>query len=344
MQQEKCNSNVCATFRMLSPQIFASRWCQQHNFVSHGPFFVMAPNRGLSLDAIRRLPSEDESNIKCAILGCGMMGQEHISYMSGYNALRIEFLCDPFGPSLDKAVRTMEQFNNPSVPTLLRDESDLLSYANDIDLLVIASPNYLHTESLAKWGKYNLTILVEKPVAVSQEQHDFLQALAAEPDFIARIWVAMEYRYIPAIAKLLSLIPLIGEIKACSIRENRYPFLHKIGAWNRDPAKTGDSLVEKCCHFFDLFRLITGKEISEPGVRSLAQRGLNYQDEPQHSESPIMDAAFVIFPFSENCTFTEPVLKQSQKAVMGCLELCMYAEGSRHQEEIIVTGTEVNVQ
>ena len=24
---------------------------------------------------------------------------------------------------------------------------------------------------------------------------------------------------------------------------------------------------------------------------------------------------------------------------MGCLELCMYAEGSRHQEEIIVTGT-----
>lgn len=105
----------------------------------------------------------------------------------------------------------------------------------------------------------------------------------------------------------------------------------------------GDTLVEKCCHFFDLFRLITGKEISEPGVRSLAQRGLNYEDEPIYSDSPIMDAAFVIFPFSEKCKPDQPIQKQSQKAVMGCLELCMYAEGSRHQEEIIVTGTKVSI-
>lgn len=300
----------------------------------------MAPNQGLNFEALRRLPSEDDK-IKVAILGCGMMGQEHISYISGYSALQIDFLCDPFEPSLDKAQGVLEQFNNPNLPTVLRDESDLLSYADDIDLLVIASPNYIHTESLAKWGKYNITILVEKPVAVSQEQHDFLVKLAALPDFIARIWVAMEYRYIPAIAKLLSLIPMIGDLKICSIRENRYPFLHKIGAWNRDPLKTGDTLVEKCCHFFDLFRLITGKEISEPGVRSLAQRGLNYHDEPTHYESPIVDAAFVIFPFSENCTLDESIKKQSQKAVMGCMELCMYAEGSRHQEEIIVTGTKV---
>jgi len=198
----------------------------------------MAPNQCLDLGALRRLPSEDDK-IRVAILGCGMMGQEHISYIAGYRDLRIDFFCDPYEPSLSKALRVMECFNNTSLPiTLLTDESDLLSYADDIDLLVIASPNYLHTESLAKWGKHNLTILVEKPVAVSQEQHDFLTKLAAEPDFIARIWVAMEYRYIPAIAKLISLLPTIGDLKMCTIRENRYPFLHKIGAWNRDPSKT----------------------------------------------------------------------------------------------------------
>jgi predicted dehydrogenase len=302
----------------------------------------MPPNQGLNAEAFRRLSSNDEK-LKVAILGTGMMGQEHISYISGYSALQIDFLCDPFEPSLDKAVRVMKQFNNTSLPTLLRDEIDLLSYADDIDLLVIASPNYLHTESLARWGKYNITILVEKPVAVSQEQHDVLTKLAAQPDFIARIWVAMEYRYIPAIAKLLSLIPTIGDLKMCTIRENRYPFLHKILAWNRDPLKTGDTLVEKCCHFFDLFRLITGKEISEAGVRSLAQRGLNYHDEPQHSDTPIVDAAYCFFPFREKCTMDESIQKQSQKATMGCLELCMYAEGSRHQEEIIVTGTKVSL-
>lgn len=336
---------------ILSGQISVSRWCQHPAFISRNQAetvrsscFAMAPNQGIKLEAIRRLPSEVDK-IKCAILGCGMMGQEHISYISGFNDLRVDYLCDPFEPSLDKAVITLEQFSvNSSLPTLLRDESDLLSHANDIDLLVISSPNYLHTESLAKWGKYNLTILVEKPVAVSQKQHDYLEALATEADFVARIWVAMEYRYIPAIAKLISLLPTIGEIKMCTIRENRYPFLRKIGSWNRDPAKTGDTLVEKCVHFFDLFRLITGKEMSESGVGSIAQRGLNYEQEPQHSDFPVMDASFVIFPFSEQCTpGGESIQKQSQKAVIGCLELCMYAEGSRHQEEIIVTGTKESV-
>jgi hypothetical protein len=54
-----------------------------------------------------------------------------------------------------------------------------------------------------------------------------------------------------------------------------------------------------------------------------------------------MDAAYVVMPFRENCTHFESIEKQSQKSVMGCLELCMYAEGSHHQEEIIVTGTKV---
>lgn len=323
---------------LLQPQIFVRR-CQQTNCHC----FAMPPNQGIDFETLRRLTSEDDK-ISVAIMGCGMMGQEHISYISGYHDLRIDYLCDPYEPSLEKAVNVMKQFasSRSRLPTFLRDESDLLLFANDIDLLVIASPNYLHTESIIKWGEYNLTILLEKPVAVSQEQHDLLQKLSADPSFIARIWVAMEYRYIPAIAKLLSLIPTIGDLKMCTIRENRYPFLHKIGAWNRDPSKTGDTLVEKCCHFFDLFRLITGKEISKADVRSIAQRGLNYLDEPEQ-DAAIMDAAFVIFPFVEPCNPEEPIRKQSQKQVMGCLELCMYAEGSRHQEEIIVTGTKVHI-
>lgn len=303
----------------------------------------MPPNQGLDLESLHRLPSNDGNDkIKVAILGCGMMGQEHVSYISGYRDLRIDFLCDPHEPSLKKTVKIMEQFNNPFLPILLRDESDLLSYADVIDLLVIASPNYLPTESLIKWGGYDITILCEKPVAVSQEQHDALLTLAKAPDFIARVWVAMEYRYIPAIAKLLSLTHTIGDLKMVTIRENRFPFLHKIHCWNRDPRLSGDSLVEKCCHFFDLFHLITGKEISESGIHSMAQRGLNYQDELQSGGYSVIDAAFVVFPFVEHCTLDEPAASQSQKVAMGCLELCMYADGSRHQEEVIVTGTKVS--
>lgn len=124
-----------------------------------------------------------------------------------------------------------------------------------------------------------------------------------------------------------------------TIRENRYPFLHKIGAWNRDRSKTGDTLVEKCCHFFDLFRLITSQEACLNRVRSLAQRGLNYGDEPALYDTPIIDSAYVFMPFRHGGDDTDDASKPKVKT-MGCLELCMYAEGSRHQEEIIVTGTQ----
>jgi myo-inositol 2-dehydrogenase / D-chiro-inositol 1-dehydrogenase len=145
----------------------------------------------------------------------------------------------------------------------------------------------------------------------------------------------------------------------------QYPFLEKIGNWNRNRSMTGDSLVEKCCHFFDLFRLLTGQEACLSQVRALAQRGVNYQNEySTRLEVPIIDAAYVFMPFGKNSGEQEqhdtdadstdsspssasssssaPKNENSDKVAvqtMACLELCMYAEGSRHQEEIIVTGT-----
>ena len=107
--------------------------------------------------------------------------------------------------------------------------------------------------------------------------------------------------------------------------------------------------MEKCCHFFDLFRLITKQEATLNQVRALAQRGLNYEDEPALYDVPIIDSAYVLVPLhSSNAgdvdTKTTDATSASTAAkpkvqTMGCLELCMYAEGSRHQEEIIVTGT-----
>ena len=295
--------------------------------------------------------------IRCAILGCGMMGQEHCSYILGFpQEVQIRYICDPHEPSLTKCGKVFTEFSsnngnktNAPAPVAVRSEQELYDlYRNGIDLLVVATPNYQHAATLLLWGQLpHLTILLEKPAAVSTEQLQTLQAA----DLTARVWVAMEYRFIPAIAKLIELLDSVGDIKMITIRENRYPFLHKIGEWNRDRSKTGDTLVEKwydfmlemifafnspfyllrSCHFFDLMRLITGKEATLNKVRALAQRGLNYEDEEPH-EVPIMDAAYVTMPFKgEDAT--------SSTGTIGCLELCMYAEGSRHQEEIIVTGT-----
>jgi myo-inositol 2-dehydrogenase/D-chiro-inositol 1-dehydrogenase len=54
-------------------------------------------------------------------------------------------------------------------------------------------------------------------------------------------------------------------------------------------------------------------------------------DETDNNVIPIIDSAYVLLDF-------EPDSPGSQQSALGCLELCMFAEGSRHQEEIIVTG------
>ena len=54
-----------------------------------------------------------------------------------------------------------------------------------------------------------------------------------------------------------------------AIREHRFPFLVKVDNWNRFTKNTGGTLVEKCCHFFDLMIQATG---SRP-VRVMASGG-----------------------------------------------------------------------
>ena len=108
-----------------------------------------------------------------------------------------------------------------------------------------------------------------------------------------------------------------------TIREHRFPFLKKIGNWNRFNEKTGGTFVEKCCHFFDLMRLIIK---SEP-VRVMASAGqdVNHLDERYEGRVPdILDNGYVLVDF-----------KNGSRAM---LELCMFAEGARYQEEISAVG------
>ena len=114
------------------------------------------------------------------------------------------------------------------------------------------------------------------------------------------IWVAMEYRYMPPLASLLEEIrnpSCLGQLKTLSIREHRFPFLVKVGNWNRFNANSGGTLVEKCCHFFDLMNLITQSQATK--VFASGGMGVNHLDECYSGKKPdIIDQAFVIVEFA----------------------------------------------
>jgi len=129
----------------------------------------------------------------------------------------------------------------------------------------------------------------------------------------------------PPVARLVEEVRrgTVGRLRMVAIREHRFPFLPKVGNWNRFARNTGGTLVEKCCHFFDLMNLIT----DDRPVRVYASGGrdVNHLDERYDGEAPdILDNAYVIVDF--------------EGGARALLDLCMFAEASRNQEEIAATG------
>lgn len=155
---------------------------------------------------------------------------QHISYMDTYSNVNILYLCDPHSPSIQTALSLIHK--EQKKPTVFSHESELIAHAHQIDLLVIATPNYLHTPQLIRWGQFeHPCILIEKPVAINKAQLEaIIEAKRTHQIRTDKIWVAMEYRYIPAVQKLVQLVPdICGPIKCITIRENRFPFLKKVG-------------------------------------------------------------------------------------------------------------------
>jgi predicted dehydrogenase len=205
---------------------------------------------------------------------------------------------------------------------------ELLAFEN-LDAVVIVSPNYLHVQQLQEIvAKRPMPILCEKPLYTDPADAAVLEKLFA--GYEHPVWVAMEYRYMPPVAALVAQAEqATGGIKMLTIREHRFPFLPKVGDWNRVNAKTGGTLVEKCCHFFDLMRLI----LDDEPVRVMASAGqsLNHIDERYDGVAPdIWDNGYVIIDFA--------------KGARAMLELCMFAEGSKYQEEISAVGPKGKIE
>lgn len=256
------------------------------------------------------------------IIGCGMMGREHIQNIKLVGAIVVAI----FEP--DATQRSLAKELVPNA--LFVDTLDALLLVEGLTAVVIASPNHCHLENLTTIArvKPSLHILCEKPLCTSLEQAKALrEVLRTLRTAGSAVWCAMEYRYMPPVAALLERSLSgheTGGTCVVSMREHRYPFLPKVGDWNRFSRNTGGTLTEKCCHFWDLMRVIMGRD--DP-IRIFASGGMNanHLDETYNGERPdILDNAFVVLEFPGN-----------RRAM---LELCMFAEGGRYQEEIACIG------
>ena len=262
--------------------------------------------------------------IRYGLIGAGMMGREHIRNLTLIPGAVVTALSEP-----DTTQQELSARETGGSPAIFSDHRALIA-SGLVDALVIASPNDTHAAIMADIFACPraLPVLVEKPVCTRIEECAALANAAAVHK--APIWVAMEYRYMPPVAELAAELAkgTIGDLKMLAIREHRFPFLEKVGDWNRFAERTGGTLVEKCCHFFDLMRLLCDDEPVQ--IYASGSADVNHRDERYDGRVPdIIDNAMVIVDFANGRRAS--------------LDLCMFAEGSYWQEEIAATGDKARV-
>jgi predicted dehydrogenase len=135
----------------------------------------------------------------------------------------------------------------------------------DLDAVIIASPNASHARYTQLAIAAGLHILLEKPVATSVAECRQVWQAAQEARAGGReasIVVGFVLRYTPFYSRIQEIVAAgeLGTILAIDADENLGTGLtglfHK--SWRRRDAESGGFLVEKCCHDFDILNWLVG--------------------------------------------------------------------------------------
>jgi len=259
------------------------------------------------------------SKIRYGIIGCGSMGREHIENIRAMGGAVVTAVADPTGASREAASALLE-----GQVQLFEDHRDLLK-SGLVDAVVVASPNFTHIQVMRDALATDLPILCEKPLVT--QVADGVEMIERAKGRKGIVWVAQEYRYMPPVAEMIRIAHEggVGTLHQVAIREHREPFYPKVGDWNRFNANTGGTLVEKCCHYFNLMDLI----LKEKPTRVFASGGqrVNHLDEQYDGKRPdILDSAYVIVEYPSGARAS--------------LDLCMFAENSVDNEHVVIVGSQ----
>lgn len=267
--------------------------------------------------------ANEKPSYKFNVIGTGTMGQEHISVTMLEGRATINGVYDPNEGSVVGAQQTFAQYSDDELKVHQSLEEACMD--PDVDGLIIATPNYTHIDLVKEAIKSGKHILLEKPIATTLEDAYTIYEIGEE--YPAVFQIGLQYRYKPTYRETINQVmgqsKAVGDIKTVSILEHRVPFLDKVNQWNKFSEFSGDTLVEKCCHYFDLLNLFAGSRPVD--VYASGSQAVNFTEfEYDGKKSDILDNAMVIVNY--------------ENGVRANFNLCMFAP--MFYEELVICGNE----
>ena len=259
-------------------------------------FFEDSVNQRHITEADRYLYKQEEPRHNVVVIGAGTMGQEHMRVAALLGRARVLGIFDQQQESMEAAATAHIMISKDP----LRRYADLESACNDpeADVLMICTPNFSHFEVLKTALASGKPIFLEKPMATTLA--DAVALMDAAQKHSAFVQIGLQYRYKAQYREAFHEVKArssLGPIHTISMSEYRPPFLDKVGQWNKFSSNTGGTLVEKCCHYFDLINLMADSR----AVRVYASGGpaVNFLDfKKDGAPADIDDHAFVSIDYA----------------------------------------------
>ncbi|WP_254788722.1 Gfo/Idh/MocA family protein [Virgibacillus salinus] len=265
--------------------------------------------------------SKTPPKYKFNVIGAGMIGQEHIKVTMLEGRAKINGIFDLNENSIENTCHFFRQ-QYPGNKLKVYDTLESACQDSEVDGLIICTPNYTHVDIVKEAVKSGKHILLEKPMATTLKDTWEIKEIAKDYDSIFQI--GLQYRHKPiyteAIHEMLER-KSAGNIKNISIVEHRVPFLDKVNQWNKFSEYSGGTLVEKCCHYFDLLNLFAQSRPEK--VYATGSMDVNFTDfYYKGTKSNIIDNAMVTVNY--------------ENGIKAQFQLCMFAP--MFYEEITICG------
>ena len=192
--------------------------------------------------------------IKIGLLGAGMIGSTHINGFLSMNSNIAVYkaVCD-----IDATKRSefAQKYNLHAFSDL-----DGMLADPDIDMVDLCLPSFMHEEFAVKIARAKKHILIEKPIAFTFEAARNIFTTARENG--VRVMVAQVLRFWPEYVKIKEICDsgALGEI--ITVYAARLGQMVTWVDWYKDPAKSGETLMNLTLHDIDFLHYMLGKPIS----------------------------------------------------------------------------------
>ena len=177
--------------------------------------------------------------VKYGVVGVGYFGAELARIMKAEDDTEIVAVFDP-----ENGKTIAEELGCDTASSL----EELVS-RDDIDCVIVATPNYLHKEPVIAAAKHGKNVFCEKPIALSYADCDEMVKACEENNVVFMAGHIMNFFNGVHHAKELINEGAIGKVLYCHSARNGWEDVQESVSWKKIREKSGGHLYRKVCSY-----------------------------------------------------------------------------------------------